>query len=88
MVAAAGGTIGKLLVGARVVDEQTGAQADFSAAGMRMVLFIVLSVISSATYVAFLAMLVVGGIGIGSIYSNDRRQTMWDRHAKTLVVRR
>ncbi len=88
MVAAAGGTIGKLLVGARVVDEQSGAPATFSAAGMRMVLFIVLSVVSSATYIAFLAMLVVGGIAIASIYSNDRRQTMWDRHAKTLVVRR
>jgi serine/threonine protein kinase/uncharacterized RDD family membrane protein YckC len=85
MVTAFGATFGKLLTGSRVVLED-GSRAGFSAAAMRMVLFIVLSVFSSAVYFPLLIMLVVGGVALGSIFKDRRRQTMWDRHAGTLVV--
>ncbi|MDH3679649.1 MAG: protein kinase [Acidimicrobiia bacterium] len=87
MVTAFGATLGKMMLGMRVVGED-GSKIGFTAAAMRMVLFIVLSVLSTLLYVPFLIMLVVAGIAIGSLYTNDRRQTFWDRHAKTLVVHR
>ena len=62
--------------------------AGFSAAATRMVVFIVLSVISSALFVPFVIMLVVAGVAMNSLFNDERRQTMWDRHANTLVVER
>jgi serine/threonine protein kinase/uncharacterized RDD family membrane protein YckC len=85
MVTAFGATIGKLLTSSRIVNED-GSAVGFATAAMRMVLFIVLSVFSSALFFPFLIMLVIGGVAMGSIFNDERRQTMWDRHAKTLVV--
>ena len=85
MVTAFGGTFGKLLTSSRVVNED-GSRVGFSDAAMRMVLFILLSVFSSAVWFPLLIMLVVAGMAIGSLYNDKRRQTIWDRHAKTLVV--
>ena len=87
MVTTFGATFGKLLTSSRVVLED-GSPAGFSAAAMRMVLFIVVSVFSSALYFPLLIMLVIAGVALSSVFNDRRRQTMWDRHAGTLVVTR
>ncbi len=87
MVMAFGATLGKMILAMKVVNED-GTKPGFSTAAMRMVLFIVLSVASTVVYFPFLIMLVVAGVAIGALYSNERRQTLWDKQAKTLVVLR
>ncbi len=85
MVAAVGATLGKLLTTCRIVGED-GSPVGFSAAATRMLLFVCLSVFSSAVFFPLLIMLVITGLAIGSLVNHERRQTMWDRHAHTLVV--
>ena len=86
-VAAAGATLGKMLFGLRVVSED-GSPAGFSGAAMRMVFFIVLSVLSAAIWIPSLLMLVAAGFAINAVMNHERRQTLWDKQAKTIVIKR
>ena len=86
-VAIVGATFGKMLLGLRVVNED-GSPAGFQAAAMRMVFFIILSALSAAVWIPLLLMLIAIGFAINAIMNHERRQTLWDKQAKTIVIKR
>jgi uncharacterized RDD family membrane protein YckC len=82
MVANKGGTLGKLALGLRVVKED-GSPADLNTAVMRILTYVIGIVPVIGGLISFL-------IGIGSVvllFTDKRRQTVWDKIAKTIVVK-
>ena len=67
-----GQTLGKMLLGVEVIDEDTGGAAGPRAAAMRL----------------FLLMSVDGLVGIFFVLASDKRQRLGDMAANTLVVRK
>ncbi len=83
MVANKGGTVGKLVLGLKVVKED-GSPADLQTAIMRIVTNLIGIVPIIGSYISAL----VGLASIVMIFTDDRRQTVWDKVAKTIVVKR
>ena len=83
MVANKGGTVGKLLLGLKVVKED-GSPADLQTAIMRIVTNLVGIVPIIGGYISAL----VGLASIVMIFTDARKQTVWDKVAKTIVVKR
>lgn len=83
MVANKGGTVGKLLLGLKVVKED-GSPADLQTAIMRIVTNLVGIVPVIGGYISAL----VGLASIVMIFTDARKQTVWDKVAKTIVVKR
>lgn len=82
-----GGTPGKLLVGIRIVDAETGLRPRWSTAMMRSInqtlwlvgLFPTLGLVNAISWLIGLASWVL-------LFSDDRHRTVMDRIGKTLVV--
>lgn len=88
MVANLGGTVGKLVLGMKVRN-QDGSPADLNTAGMRIALYAglgILQLIPLIGILAGLATLIIGIVGLVLLFTDDRRQTPWDKIGKTVVV--
>lgn len=91
MTAQTGGTVGKMLLGTKVVKED-GSPVDIQVAAMRIGLYAVITFLGSLA--SFLGLITTGlllVIGIGStvlLFTDERRRAVWDMIAKTVVVKR
>ncbi len=83
MVANKGGTVGKLALGLKVVKED-GSPADLQTAIMR----IVTNLIGIVPFIGSFISAIVGLASIVMIFTDARKQTVWDKVAKTIVVKR
>ena len=82
MVANKGGTVGKLALGLKVVKED-GSDVDLNTAIMRIVTYVI-------GIVPVLGGIISGLVGLASIvmlFTDDRHQTVWDKIAKTIVIK-
>lgn len=83
-VANKGGTPGKMVLNLRVADEATGTSpVDYKTSGMR-VIPLVLGIIP---VVGGCISLIIGIISLVLLFTDAKRQTVWDKIAKTVVVR-
>lgn len=88
-----GGTFGKRAVSARIVKED-GSDLDTTTALMRMVPYLAVQVLglllllagSGGGFLQLLVFFLVGLAGLIMLFTDERRQTPWDKVAKTLVV--
>lgn len=89
LVGTQGATLGKMALGLKVV-RGDGSPADLKDGVMRILPYLVLSVLSAIipffSLIAFLVFVVVGLISLVFLFTDDKRQTVWDKVAKTLVV--
>lgn len=81
MVANKGGTLGKLALGMKVVKED-GSPADMNSALMRIVTYVIGIVPVVGGFITF----IVGLVSLVFLFSDKRRQAVWDKIAKTIVV--
>ncbi len=82
MVANKGGTLGKLAVGLRVVNED-GSPADMNTAVKRVIVYLIGIVPVIGGIITFFA----GIASIIMLFTDARNQTVWDKIAKTIVVK-
>lgn len=84
-----GATPGKMLLGLKVTRED-GSPPDMRDAAMRMAHYIGLGILGAITgfigFVFNLALLVIVIVSLVFLFTDARRQTVWDRIAKTLVT--
>lgn len=89
MVGSRGATLGKLALGLKVTRED-GSAPDFKDAAMRMSPYIGLGVLASLAgplgIIFSLMSLVVAIVSLVFLFTDPKRQTIWDRIAKTMVV--
>lgn len=89
MVGSRGQTLGKMALGMKVTRED-GSAPDFQVAAMRMAHYIALAVLAALTGVVGiifnLVLLVIVIVSLVFLFSDNMRQTVWDKVAKTLVV--
>jgi uncharacterized RDD family membrane protein YckC len=81
MVSSKGATLGKSAMGMKVVKED-GSPADMNAALMRMVTYL----IGIVPFVGGLISFVIGLVSLVFLFTDEKRQAIWDKIAKTLVV--
>lgn len=90
MVGSQGATVGKLAVGARVVNDD-GSPADYQTGLRRMYLYIAVGVLQAIPLIGVLGSLasfVIAVAGLVMLFTDGQRQTPWDKVGKTLVVRK
>jgi len=85
MVGTRGGTVGKLLLGMKVVNED-GSAADYETGLRRMYLYIAFIFIGLVPILGPLLNIVVAIAGLVLLFTDARHQTPWDKVGKTLVV--
>ena len=89
MVGSRGATLGKLALGLKVTRED-GSPPDFRDAAMRMAPYIGLGVLASLAgplwIISSLISLVVAIVSLVFLFTDPKRQAIWDRIAKTMVV--
>ncbi len=85
MVGTKGGTVGKLLLGMKVVNED-GSPADYETGLRRMYLYIAFIFIGLIPILGQLLNFVVAIAGLVMLFTDARHQTPWDKVGKTLVV--
>jgi uncharacterized RDD family membrane protein YckC len=84
MVATKGGTIGKLTLGLRVEGEEGSPRIDWPRSAVRWLPFGGVGLIPVVGRYAGTAIVVVSAV---LIFTDARRQTLWDKAARTVVVR-
>ncbi len=88
MIANLGGTAGKLALGMKVRKED-GSPADLNTAAMRMALYAGLNIVGFIPIIGIIASLASFAVFVVSLvflFTDPRRQTLWDRVGKTIVV--
>lgn len=85
MVGTRGGTVGKLLLGMKVVNED-GSAADYQTGLRRMYLYIAFIFINLIPILGALLNFLVSIAGLIMLFTDSRHQTPWDKVGKTLVV--
>lgn len=85
MVGTQGGTVGKLLLGMKVVNED-GSAADYQTGLRRMYLYIAFIFIGLIPILGQLLNFIVAVAGLVMLFTDARHQTPWDKVGKTLVV--
>lgn len=85
MVGSRGATVGKLALGTKVVN-QDGSPADINTGLRRMYLYIAFIFINMIPIIGGLLFLVVAIVGLVFLFTDDKKQTPWDKIGNTLVV--
>lgn len=89
MVGTRGATLGKMALGLKVVRED-GSAPDFQVAAMRMAPYIGLAVLQALlpflNILFLLAEIVIGIASLVFLFNDPKRQAVWDKLAKTIVV--
>ena len=89
MVGTRGATLGKMALGLKVTTEG-GSPPDFQVAAMRVAPYVVLGILSAVIpffgYIAFPIQVIIGIVSLVFLFTDARRQTVWDKLAKTMVV--
>lgn len=89
MVGTQGATLGKMALGLKVV-RADGSAPDLKDGLMRILPYLALSVLSALVpffgIIAFLVFVVVAIVSLVFLFTDAKRQTVWDKVAKTLVV--
>ena len=87
----AGGTIGKMLLGTKIVKED-GSPVDYQVAGMRIGIYAAIALLGALIpFIGIITFPIAVLIGIAStvmLFTDDRRRAVWDMVAKTVVVKR
>lgn len=93
MVANRGATLGKMALGLKVVKDDGTTPADMNDAVRRMIIYIALGVFGAlfATSVGLSSLLglvtiVVGLVSLVFLFTDDKRQAVWDKVANTMVI--
>lgn len=93
MVANRGATLGKMALGLKVVRDDGVTPVDMNDAVRRMAIYIVLGVLGALTATSVglssllgLITIVVGLVSLVFLFTDDRRKTVWDRVANTMVI--
>ncbi len=88
LVATVGATFGKLMTTCRVVRED-GSPAGLGPAVRRILMFVIISAISSFIFfIPIVLLLVATAISLAGVANGQRHQATWDKQAKTIVVTR
>lgn len=90
MVGNQGATLGKMALGTKVVNAD-GSPADIQTGTRRMYLYIacgILSVLPVISFLGSIANFVIAVAGLIMLFTDDQRQTPWDKVGKTLVVKK
>ncbi len=85
MVGTQGATAGKMALNMKVVNED-GSPADLNTGLRRMFLYIAFIFINLIPFIGGLLFLVVAIVGLVFLFTDDKKQTPWDKVGKTLVV--
>lgn len=90
MVANGGATLGKKALGLVVVKADGGGPVELEDAIRRMAPYLGLGLLAAITgpigIIFNIALLVVGIVSLVFLFNDDRRQAVWDRIAKTVVI--
>lgn len=90
MVGTRGATLGKIALGLKVVRAGDGGEVDMNDSVRRISPYLVLGILSAITgglgLIFNLALFIVGIVSLVFLFSDERRQTVWDRIAKTMVI--
>jgi uncharacterized RDD family membrane protein YckC len=87
MIGSQGGTLGKLALGIKVVNDD-GSPADYMTGLRRMYLYLAFIIIGLIPILGGLAFLAVTIAGLVMLFTDAKQQTPWDKIGKTLVVER
>ncbi len=90
MVGNQGATLGKMALGTKVVNAD-GSPADVQTGTRRMYLYIAVGILSALPVLGFvgsLANFIIAVAGLIMLFTDDQRQTPWDKIGKTLVVKK
>lgn len=92
LVSSRGGTLGKMVTGTKVV-KPDGSPADMNTAVRRIAPYAVLAILAALLGPALgqlisLVMFVVGIASLVMLFSDSNKQTVWDKVAPSLVVRK
>ncbi len=90
MVGNQGATLGKMALGLKVVNDD-GSPPDIQTGTRRMYLYIAVGILSALPVISFLGSLanfVIAVAGLIMLFTDDQRQTPWDKVGKTLVVKK
>lgn len=90
MVGTQGATLGKMALGMKVTNSD-GSPADIQTGTRRMYLYIAVGILSALPLIGglgSLANLIIAIAGLIMLFTDDQRQTPWDKVGKTLVVKK
>lgn len=85
MIGSRGATLGKQLMGLKVIN-QDGSDADYTTGLRRMSLYILFFFIGLIPILGALAFVAVAIAGVVMLFTDDQRQTPWDKVGNTLVM--
>lgn len=90
MVANRGATLGKMALGLKVVKADGGGDVEMEDAVRRMAHYLALGLLAAITggigIIFNLVLLVIGIVSLVFLFTDERRQAVWDRIAKTVVI--